>query len=72
MGNENSMADSGSFSPVNVNIRSIGPGDLRKALINGLADFEAMPTHLIFLCLIYPVVIGIFARAAAANKLSFR
>ena len=46
-------------------IRSIGPGELRKALVNGLADFEAMPTHLIFLCLIYPIVTLLFARAYA-------
>ena len=65
MGNENSIADSGALSPVNVNIRSIGPGEIRKALANGLADFEAMPTHLIFLCLVYPIVMLLFVRAYA-------
>ena len=65
MGNENSIADSGALSPVKPVIKSIGPGEIRKALVNGLADFEAMPTHLIFLCLIYPIVTALFARAAA-------
>jgi uncharacterized membrane protein len=37
-------------------VRSIGPRDLRDALAKGLDDFWAMPTHVIFLSLIYPVV----------------
>jgi len=36
-------------------IRSIGPADLVAALRSGVADFWAMPTHTIFLCLIYPI-----------------
>ena len=35
---------------------SIGPVDLRDALAKGLEDFRAMPTHVIFLSLIYPIV----------------
>jgi uncharacterized membrane protein len=37
-------------------IRSIGLGDLRDALAKGLDDFRAMPTHVIFLGLLYPVI----------------
>jgi uncharacterized membrane protein len=37
-------------------IRAIGLGDLGQALRSGLEDFWAMPTHTIFLCLIYPIV----------------
>ena len=37
-------------------MRSIGPADLRDALAKGVDDFRAMPTHVIFLCLIYPIV----------------
>ena len=37
-------------------VRSIGPADLRDALAKGLDDFWAMPTHVIFLSLIYPIV----------------
>jgi predicted lipid-binding transport protein (Tim44 family) len=37
-------------------IRTIAVADLKGALASGLADFMAMPTHLAFLCLIYPVV----------------
>jgi uncharacterized membrane protein len=36
-------------------VRSIGPSDLRYALAKGLEDFRAMPTHVLFLCLIYPI-----------------
>ena len=37
-------------------IRSIGTADLRDALAKGWADFRAMPTHAVFLSLIYPIV----------------
>jgi len=37
-------------------IRKIGPADLRDALARGVADFWAMPTHVVFLSLIYPIV----------------
>ncbi len=46
-------------------VRTIGPGDLRDALTQGLADFEAMPTHVVFLCLIYPLVMVVSARVYA-------
>jgi uncharacterized membrane protein len=37
-------------------IRHIGIGDLKDALRAGWDDFAAMPSHAIFLCIIYPVV----------------
>jgi len=37
-------------------VRSITLTDLRDALAKGLDDFWAMPTHVIFLSLIYPIV----------------
>jgi uncharacterized membrane protein len=37
-------------------VRSIGPADVRDALVKGFQDFWAMPTHAVFLCLIYPIV----------------
>jgi len=37
-------------------VRSIGPEDLEDALMKGLDDFWEMPTHVVFLSLIYPVV----------------
>ena len=45
-------------------VRSIGIGDLRDALRKGLDDFRAMPTHVVFLCLIYPIVGLALGRAA--------
>ena len=50
------------------NVRSIGIADLGAALTAGLADFKAMPTHLIFLCLIYPIVTLAFARIYAGYE----
>ena len=47
-------------------IREIGTADLRDALARGLADFMEQPTHLIFLCTIYPVV-GLFVARLAAG-----
>ena len=40
-------------------IRRIGFSDLTDALAKGWDDFSAMPSHAIFLCLIYPLV-GVF------------
>jgi uncharacterized membrane protein len=36
-------------------VRKIGIADLKDALIEGIDDFRAMPTHAIFLSIIYPV-----------------
>jgi uncharacterized membrane protein len=36
-------------------VRSIGPADLWDALVKGFDDFKAMPTHVLFLGLIYPI-----------------
>src|SRR6266446_4961477 len=44
-------------------IRTIGLADLKDALARGLADFFAIPTHAVFLCLIYPIVGLVLARA---------
>ena len=37
-------------------IRRIAPRDLVSALRNGLDDFTAMPSHAVFLCVIYPLL----------------
>lgn len=37
-------------------IRKIGIADLKAALSHGADDFLAMPTHAIFLCVIYPLI----------------
>lgn len=43
-------------------IRSIDVRDLQKALWRGLDDFQAKPSHLIFLGIIYPIVALILSR----------
>ena len=45
-------------------IRKIGLADLKYALSHGLDDFLAMPSHAVFLCLIYPVIGLALARLA--------
>jgi uncharacterized membrane protein len=50
-------------------IRRIGFMDLKDALTKGFADFNVMPTHLFFLCLVYPIVTIIVARTAAGYDL---
>ncbi len=51
-------------------IRKIGLADLTDALARGWDDFRAMPSHAVFLCLIYPVVgFVIFRLALGANVL---
>src|SRR6476620_2424120 len=45
-------------------IRTIRVMDLKDALARGISDFSAMPTHAVFLCLIYPIVGLILARVS--------
>jgi uncharacterized membrane protein len=59
-------------SPVNAvypAVRKISVADLKDALSEGWDDFRAAPTQLIFLCIIYPVLGVILARAASGNSL---
>ena len=50
-------------------IRQIDIVDLRDVLAHGLDDFLAIPTQLIFLCLLYPIVGIVAARAAMGGRL---
>lgn len=50
--------------PDHINVNHIRPADLEDALRQGFADFWAMPTHLIFLGLIYPILGIVFAGLA--------
>lgn len=45
-------------------VRQIGTADLKDALAKGLDDFWAMPTHIVFLGLIYPIIGLVIGRAA--------
>ena len=47
-----------------IRVRRIGMSDLIDALSLGAKDFNAMPTHAMFLCVIYPVVGLLAARLA--------
>src|ERR1700728_3945308 len=45
-----------STGPENLVIRRIAPSDLFEALARGIDDFVAMPSHAVFLCVIYPLL----------------
>ena len=48
-------------------IRKIGLGDLRSALAAGVEDFLAMPSHVVFLSIVYPVF-GLFVALISADR----
>jgi uncharacterized membrane protein len=50
-------------------VRTIGYGAIRSALAAGFADFWAMPTHVIFLAIIYPIVGLLLARLTMGEGL---
>ena len=50
-------------------VRKIGMPDLKNALGKGLEDFWAVPTHAIFLSILYPVVALVLAQANLINLL---
>jgi uncharacterized membrane protein len=45
-----------STSPQSLVIRRITPSDLSHALARGIDDFVAMPSHAVFLCIVYPLL----------------
>lgn len=59
-------AETGDYVPV---VRTIGFDDLKTALRKGFDDFKAMPTHALFIGVIYPVIGLLLARAALGYDL---
>jgi uncharacterized membrane protein len=51
-------------SPVRLNVRKIGLADLQDVLARGWNDFAAMPSHVIFIGLLYPIIGFVLFRAA--------
>jgi uncharacterized membrane protein len=50
-------------------INKIGPDDLKDALAKGLEDFKAIPSHLILLLFVYPLVCLVLVRIAAGHTI---
>ncbi|MGA8078077.1 MAG: DUF2189 domain-containing protein, partial [Xanthobacteraceae bacterium] len=46
----------GSSNPAQPIVRRITPSDLYQSLARGIDDFTAMPSHAVFLCVIYPLL----------------
>src|SRR3954469_8259874 len=62
-GNVTSVAQSGPETAAAPVIRTIGLSELHRALQRGWEDFKAVPSHAIILCIIYPVLGIMLARA---------
>src|SRR5256885_5159351 len=62
-GNVTSMAQSGPETAAAPVIRTIGLSELHRALQRGWEDFKAVPSHAVILCIIYPVLGLMLARA---------
>jgi uncharacterized membrane protein len=62
-GNVTSMAQGGPDAAAAPVIRPIGLTELHRALQHGWEDFKAVPSHAIILCIIYPVLGLMLARA---------
>ena len=62
-GNVTSMAPSGPETAAAPVIRTIGLPEIHRALQRGWEDFKAVPSHAIILCIIYPVLGLMLARA---------
>ena len=65
MANEKPISDADVYRSVVPTVHTIGVADLTDALTKGIADFKAMPTHLVHFCWIYPVIVLIGARTYA-------
>ncbi len=50
--------------PARIMVRRIGVANLKDALAKNFDEFLAMPTHVMFLCLIYPTAGLVLARLA--------
>jgi uncharacterized membrane protein len=50
-------------------VRKIGMSDLKEALVKGLDDFRAFPTHVMFLSIIYPIIGLVLARLTLSYDL---
>jgi uncharacterized membrane protein len=50
-------------------VRRIEAGDLREALVEGFRDFTLYKTHVLFLCVVYPVIGLILARLVIGEGL---
>lgn len=50
-------------------VRRIDLSDVQEALRKGWDDFRAMPTHVIFLCIIYPIAGALMVRAATGLEM---
>ena len=62
-GNVTSLTQSGQDAASAPVIRTIGLSDLHRALQLGWEDFKAVPSHAIILCVIYPILGLVLARA---------
>ncbi len=58
-----------SMSPARPVVRRIAPSDLFHALAGGVDDFTAMPSHAVFLCVVYPLLGILLIELTLGNSL---
>ena len=63
------LADTVAVRQTQPAVRRIGSADVRAALAAGVDDFLSTPTQLVFLCILYPIVGLVAARAATGGDL---
>lgn len=63
------QAEAGTQGSSEPEVRKIGFGDLQDAVIEGIEDFKAVPTHAFFIGIIYPVICLILWRLLAGYDL---
>ena len=51
-------------TPARLAVRTLSLADLKDALAKGIDDFSAMPSHAVFLCIIYPIAGLVLGRLA--------
>lgn len=59
----------GSVSPARPAVRRISPSDLYQSLASGIDDFMAMPSHAVFLCVIYPLLGVVLIAVTLGNSM---
>jgi len=57
----------GAAAPAQIEIKRMTPRDVLQALGQGLDDFAAMPSHAVFLCVVYPLI-GLFLIAVVSGN----
>lgn len=62
-------SDAGGEGRLHPQIRTLGDADIRAALRKGYEDFQAKPSHVVFLALLYPILCFLILLAASGRDM---